>query len=289
MTKEEVILLRRIWRFVYRHRRPLRSLIRAIRVRRVSADALVLEQSERFARAGLDWLAARSSVEAMLGPNIDPSSHRSEHYEMAAAVVASRPIRRILEIGTAEGEFTSFLADLAPLAEVVTIDLPSADRRFWHATRGGQRWRMVADGGASDSDLAARDQRLAAHANIRLCEMNSLALSTWPTSSFDLVWVDGDHSYPIVVSDIVNAIRLVKAGGVVMCDDVYLASETNSVWVGDETTQCLQTLEDAGLVKVYLVLKKLFPSKNYDRRRRKYVALVVPTSGFDYWGAPGSD
>jgi predicted O-methyltransferase YrrM len=265
--------LRRTWRFVYRHRNPLRSVVRAIKVGRVDEAKLVEDQVRRFAAVGLDWHNAHSTVEGLVGKNDDPTTHRSEHYELLAAVVQSRPICSVLEIGTAEGEFTSFIARLLPNADITTVDLPSSDRRFWRATRGDTSTR---EGGAGTADVRARDARLAAHTRVRLLEMNSLELSAWDGARFDLVWVDGDHSYPVVVVDIINALRLLRPGGVIMCDDVYLASAPRSVWVSDETTMTLRALEEARLIRSTLVLKKLFASKNYDVDRRKYVALVEP-------------
>ena len=98
------------------------------------------------------------------------------------------------------------------------------------------------------------------------------------------LWVDGDHSYPIVAVDIVNSLRIVRPSGVVLCDDVCLGRSDHSAWVGDETRATLDALERAGLVEVHLVLKKLFPSKNYDLARRRYVAIVRPLASA--WQAP---
>ena len=272
---------RQVWRFLYRHRHPVRDVIRARKIRRISFTELIAEQERRFADAGFDWQRARNAVEAVVGPNEDPSSHRSEHYEVFAALCETMAVRDVLEIGTAEGEFTAFMARLAPSSRVVTIDLPSTDERFWRATRAGTSTR---EGGADAKDIAARDGRLAAHPNVSSIPMNSLMLSSIRDAQYDVVWVDGDHSYPIVAVDIVNSLRIVRPNGVVLCDDVYLGRSDHSAWVGDETSATLEALERAGLVEVHLVLKKLFPSKNYDLARRRYVAIVRPLPSA--WQAP---
>ena len=85
---------------------------------KVSQTALNVEQTKRFKDLGLDWLEARQEVEKLLGKNTDISSHRSEHYELLMAISKNNRPKRILEIGTAEGDFTTFLATIFPDAEI---------------------------------------------------------------------------------------------------------------------------------------------------------------------------
>ena len=79
-------VLKKIWRPIYRNRRPIKRLIRKWKVLKVSQTALNVEQTKRFKDLGLDWLEARQEVEELLGKNTDVSSHRSEHYELLMAI-----------------------------------------------------------------------------------------------------------------------------------------------------------------------------------------------------------
>ena len=86
---------------------------------------------EVFAAFGLDYDAAVFKVEHTLA-TYAPLAHVlkerqinmfSEHWTAAAALSATN-VRRILELGTFDGEFTHFLSLLFPEAEIVTLDLP---------------------------------------------------------------------------------------------------------------------------------------------------------------------
>jgi len=268
---KSVELLKKIWRPIYRNRRPIKRLIRKWKVSKVKQFALEAEQTQRFADLGLDWQLARSEVEKMLGKNLDLSSHRSEHYELIMAFSKKFQPKKILEIGTAEGDFTVFLARVFPEAEIETIDLSQADDRFWNATvsRDGTSGLSV-----TNSDIAARDKKLDLHENIRFREANSISLTFQESKKYDLIWVDGDHTYPIVSIDIANALRLLNANGVLGLDDIYVTPQVNYEWVGQESFETLDCFKKSGLVDLKFVLKKLFPEKNFDKKSQKFIAVA---------------
>ncbi len=265
-------ILKKIWRPIYRNRRPIRRLIRKWKVSKVSQSALNAEQTQRFKDLGFDWQDARGEVEKLLGKNTNISSHRSEHYELLMAVSKRHKPKRILEIGTAEGDFTVFLATIFPDAEIETIDLPSSDNRFWNATT-----ELSSTKGAkvSSSEVEERDAKLSKFSNIRFRETNSLALTFQETDKYDLIWVDGDHTYPVVSIDIANALRLLNVGGMLGFDDIYETPQTNYQWVGQESYETLVQFKNAGLIDFDLILKKLFREKNYNKKSQKFIAIVT--------------
>jgi predicted O-methyltransferase YrrM len=267
-------VLKKIWRPIYRNRRPIKRLIRKWKVSKVLQLALNAEQTERFNDLGLDWQEARQEVEKLLGKNTDISSHRSEHYELLMAISKSHRPKRILEIGTAEGDFTTFLATIFPDAEIETIDLPSSDSRFWNATTDLVSTKKA---NVESSEINQRDIKLSKFSNIRFREMNSLSLTFQETDKYDLIWVDGDHTYPVVSIDIANALRLLNAGGMLGFDDIYETPQTNYEWVGQESYETLVQFKNAGLVDFKLILKKLFREKNYDKKSQKFIALATRT------------
>ena len=264
--------LKKIWRPIYRNRRPIKCLIRKWKVSKISQSALNAEQIQRFNDLGLDWQDARREVEKLLGENTNISSHRSEHYELLMAVSKRHKPKRILEIGTAEGDFTVFLATIFPDAEIETIDLPSSDSRFWNATT---RLSSTRGGKVSSSEVEERDVKLSKFSNVRFWETNSLALTFCETDKYDLIWVDGDHTYPVVGIDIANALRLLNVGGMLCSDDIYVTPQTNYQWVGQESHETLVQFKNAGLVDFKLILKKLFREKNYNKKSQKFIAIAT--------------
>jgi len=266
------VVLKKIWRPIYRNRRPIKRLIRKWKVSKVSQSALYAEQIKRFTHLGLDWEDARKGVEALTGQHIEISSHRSEHYELFFAISKRDKPKRILEIGTAEGDFTAFLATIFPEAVIETIDLPSSDHRFWNATTD---LLITSRTTVSKTEVAERDAKLCKFTNIVFREMNSLALTFQESGKYDLIWVDGDHTYPVVSVDIANALRLLEVGGTLGFDDIYTYAQTNYEWVGQESYETLVKFENAGMINLELILKKLFPEKNYSKNSQKFIAVAT--------------
>lgn len=265
-------ILKKIWRPIYRNRRPIKRLVRKWKVSKVSQSALNAEQTQRFKDLGLDWQDARRGVEQLLGKNTNISSHRSEHYELLMAVSKRHKPKRILEIGTAEGDFTIFLASIFPDAEIDTIDLSSSDSRFWNATTELSSTKRAK---VSSSEVEERDAKLSKFSNISFWETNSLALTFQETDKYDLIWVDGDHTYPVVSIDIANALRLLNVGGMLGFDDIYEIPQTNYQWVGQESYETLVQFKNAGLIDFNLILKKLFREKNYNKKSQKFIAIAT--------------
>ena len=136
----------------------------------------------------------------------------SIHLLLWSLLSLRHPAKRILEIGTFEGEGANVLARLFPGAEVVTVELPEDDplfRTFYRRTTEAER-RAFQEKQAKNLDLP----------NIRLLKVNSFFLPERVEGAFDLIWVDGGHLYPEVAWDICNAWRLCAPGGYLLFDDV---------------------------------------------------------------------
>ncbi len=54
---------------------------------------------------------------------------------------------------------------------------------------------------------------------------SEVILPTLPWASFDVVYIDGDHTYGAIADDITNAIALVRVGGVICGDDLELQED----------------------------------------------------------------
>lgn len=267
-----VSFLKRAWHPIYLKIQPIKRSFRRWRISKFSQSETEAEQSERFRVLGLDWKVARKSVEELLGENIDIFSHRSEHYELMFAISQRDKPKKILEIGTATGDFTVFLATIFPGAEIETIDLPRSDSRFWNATTD---LVTTSRGVVTNSDVEDRDAKLGKHLNIKFQDLNSLALTFQESKKYDLIWVDGDHTYPVVSIDLANALRLLEIGGTLASDDIYMTSQRRRSSGNQESYETLVQFQKAGLIQLNLVLKRLFPEPDYNKRSQKFIAVAM--------------
>ena len=137
----------------------------------------------------------------------------SEHYDLFNCLSFSdRKILKILEIGTFRGYTAAYLAYLFPNANVYSIDLP-ADSPEYINTYGRE---------SSVNDFVVkRNFLLNSFNNIRFFDIPSTSFLFNHSQQFDLIWIDGDHSYPQVCIDIVSSLHLLADNGVIMIDDIY--------------------------------------------------------------------
>lgn len=110
-----------------------------------------------------------------------------------------------LEIGTFDGVVMSLLAEKYPEKLFYAID------PFREATRTG--------GGSQDYFWANNKS----YENVHLYKMISekaLPILIDKGRKFDLIFIDGDHSYEAVISDLELSIKLINPGGKIFCHDI---------------------------------------------------------------------
>lgn len=254
-------------------KRPLTENIQKKQISKVEQIDLVEQQVQLFRALGLDWNAANQVVVELDGAVPAPGSHRSQHFEVFVALGIKLKPTRILEIGTGEATFAAFLSSAFPKATIESIDLPNDDKRFWGAT-DNQRTFGDAESQIDSFRLSNKEENLKKSPNVNFRELNSLALSRSAEEEFDLIWVDGDHTFPIVACDIANAVRLLKPNGTLVCDDVYLADGgINGGWGSQETHRALQAFTEAKIISTQYVLKSVLPNKNFNSKVQKHLAV----------------
>ncbi|GAB4108694.1 MAG: hypothetical protein Kow001_06940 [Acidobacteriota bacterium] len=198
----------------------------------------------------------------------------SQHWVFFAGL-RNRQISRILEIGTYRAQFTRVLAALYPDAEIVTCDLPEESPTF-RASYG----RSAAV--QREAFLHQRDQCLAELKNVTFVAANSFLLPERVSVQFDLVWVDGGHSYPDVAWDACNAWHLASPSGYILFGDIYLHPRArNYRLIPDlnDSGHLLKALEREGLVTVSYIHKRLIRRASCDPLLRKHIAVVRKPSG----------
>jgi len=236
------------------------------------AAPYIAEQRVAFEKCGLDFELASGAVRAFFESRDGTRADTSQHWEVAAGVVLGGQVQRILEIGTERGEFTAFLSSLNDQLRITTIDLPRDDRRYINATTESKS-EVVSSDSAVEATINMRRRNINHLERVEFREMSSVRLSLI-TDEFDLIYVDGDHTYPIVAIDAVNALRLVSKRGWILFDDLISEQRVASEYGGAESTQILKVLEENGIVSVTRFHKRLEASKLINEVDRKFIALA---------------
>ncbi len=127
--------------------------------------------------------------------------------------------KKILEVGTFKGHTTFFLAKLFPDSVITTIDLPKDDPLF--STSNRQRIDPRKRGSLLHKDLnpIIKVKKIK---NINEIKKNSCNLFNHKKVEYDLIWLDGSHSYPEISWDIFYGLQVLKKGGYLFVDDVFI-------------------------------------------------------------------
>lgn len=175
------------------------------------------------------------------------SSNLSWHYHIFSGLKTNK--RKILEIGTYEGEFTNFLSKISPNSKIVTIDLKKTDSDFKRSYNRSVNNNLK-------KHLKIRSKNIKKK-NIIFYELNSFnLLNKFKNKKFDIIWIDGDHINPQVSFDIFSSIRLLKKGGILLCDDVIKRKIKNAL-ISDDSFQTLEYLEKIKVLKNFYFIKRL--------------------------------
>ena len=192
----------------------------------------------------------------------------SEHWLLFSAISSSeRKVSRILEIGTADGVTTALLASLFPKSEVVTIDLPITDNEFKNSYN---RKNVVNEMVKNRNDLINQFD------NIKFVETNSVKLHNWADKSFDIIWVDGAHGYPVLPLDLHNAIRLIRENGVIVVDDVFIKlRKIDKMYRSTAAIDTLKLLKENNLIRDFtLFRKRLLLRYNFKDLNEKFLGFI---------------
>ena len=140
--------------------------------------------------------------------------------------------KKILEIGTHDGNNAFLLSKIFCNSEITTIDLPDDHDDFKNFYgRKGNLERFITN----------RDQRLKDLNNLKFIKMNSLNLINHK-EKYDLIWVDGAHGYPVGCIDLINSIKILNSNGIIICDDIWKDNENKSERLYDSRAY-FQTIE----------------------------------------------
>ena len=151
--------------------------------------------------------------------------------------------------------------------QIRTIDLPDnheSFKNFYRRDNVDARKKFIDD----------RNLVLSKIPNLIFSQISSVHL-TQEKDKYDLIWLDGDHNYPIACIDIINSLKLINKNGFIVCDDVYTEHIADpNIYESDATFDTLQILKKSGLIKLTLFYKRIDKLNNSYPKQRKHVALI---------------
>jgi len=232
------------------------------------------EQDAKFAALGLDRRAGVAAIDKALrdsglGSFSEDDDMFSEHLVLLGALSVKLPdARNVMEVGTYDGRTALMLAHLFPQATITTLDLPPTDPVYLSSYEVARTKQFV----------TKRDEILRRNPRVKFVEVNSLSLTNDAGSTgLDVVWVDGDHDFPVVGIDLANAVRLLRPGGYLMCDDVVTAKPSRSTtYLSDAAHRSLVALRGAGLIDEPTYIYKRLGKRH--QHPRKFVAITTTRS-----------
>jgi len=168
----------------------------------------------------------------------------------------------ILEIGTHDGSFTSFLSKNYATSNIFTIDLNEHNETFLTTySREDKDFR---------NEFLRKRKKNLSYQNIRFDEMDSIHLiNKFEKEYFDLIFIDGDHLNPQVTIDLFSSILLLKKNGIMCCDDIILNSYKKN-YISNESYVALDMLEKKGLIKNFFIVKRI---RKYNAVLKKYISI----------------
>ena len=232
--------------------------------------SLLSEQNEVFLSLGLDRGKGLNKLNSVLEDiyGVSYSEKRgmwSEHLLVFAVIATSdRVVSSILEIGTFNGETARILSALIPSNQILIIDVTFSEIKkskiYEYETENSQL-------------ILKRNKHLKVLPGVEFLAKNSLMLVNTATS-FDLIWIDGNHSYPIAAIDIAQAVRMLNQDSVGICDDVYLGAREGQIDGRSKVLiETLKSLNSAGLISYNLVSKRIGWYFKFPAFNKKYLGI----------------
>jgi hypothetical protein len=197
----------------------------------------------------------------------------SWHYHIFAGLKSREKVGRggavknILEIGTHDGSFTNFLSKIFKLSKITTIDLKKNSKDFINSYNRNNYYYLK-------KFLEERNYNLK-NSNIIFKEMNSFdLLEHYNKSFFDIIFLDGDHTNPQVSMDVLSAFFLLKRGGILICDDLYINKKDNRFNEKTDGYEPIKYLDNINKIKSIYFVKRVFRHNSYTK---KYISYSIKT------------
>jgi predicted O-methyltransferase YrrM len=164
----------------------------------------------------LDDAYARGSVNDVAGARVDLAPHSIEraHGEALRDLAVAERAERTIEVGLALGMSALFLCQAVLLRDGRHVAIDPFQAESWN----GAGLRTLRDAGVEELvEVIEEESQLA------------LPRLVADGREFDFAFVDGDHRFEGVFLDVYYMTRLVRAGGLIVVDDMWLPSVRTAV------------------------------------------------------------
>lgn len=170
---------------------------------------------------GFNIAAIKEILKKLDKDYFDPNLSWHYHYIAGYFHKFQTENKKILEIGTHNGDYTNFLSKLFSGSEIHSFDLKHDKVN----TKNFDLEKKEKD--RIDLFFLKRKKNLE-QKNIKFYETSSFYLSEYfSNESFDIIFVDGDHLNPQVTIDIFQGYKLLKDKGIMMNDDLKIKNLSN--------------------------------------------------------------
>jgi len=229
-------------------------------------------ENKKFEELGLDINSSLEKLNHILQNKYSRNYNKysdSIHWLIFSAISNQKHYRKILEIGTYDGEFTSMLGNLFPSSKITTVDLPKEDPLMASFYNRGESHLF--------KQYIKKQNNNTNSKKIKVIKSNTFFLlnAIGDNEKFDLIWVDGGHLYPDIAWDLCNAYHLLNEGGMLLCDDVIMVDKKYKTrYVSTESWEVLKYIEKRINNRAIYLLKRLDSALNSSSYSRKYVAVL---------------
>lgn len=209
--------------------------------------------------------------------NLEYSNPRlSWHYHIFTNYASDQKLN-ILEIGTYDGTFTNFLSKIFRNSEITSIDLPDNNYDFIETYNRNNSENL--------NELIKKRTKNLQMTNINFLQIDSFYLfENFINKKFDFIFIDGDHLNPQVTIDIFQSIKLLKANGIMIVDDivknlnnVFNSIDTDAPYTDSQSYFTLERLKKRNLIESSYILKYTFPKKF--ENKYKYLSVTKHYNG----------
>ena len=244
-----------------------RILFKFFSILKIDKNDYLSNQIQFFKKYKYDYNLAKENLEKIIG-DLDLTKYHmnSEHLKIFSAISLNHKVKNILERGTYDGFNSLILSKLFPNSNIQTIDLDENNKDFNKIYN-----RENLD--IKNQILKIRDNNLKKSKNIKFSKLNSLNL-TFENKKYDLIWIDGFHGAPTVISDIINSLRLLDYDGIILIDDIYEYGLAFDPYQSNAANKTLEFLKNASIINYDLFYKRLEKKFNRNKYDKKYIAMV---------------
>lgn len=128
--------------------------------------------------------------------------HFSRHIPVWTDLISKFEIKKAIEVGSYKGQSAEWLLDNIPNLRLTCIDT-------WDGA-GNEGLEMSEAEKIFDKKVGGRVRKKKGESGEVLREL---------TGFYDLIYIDANHTAPNVLEDMVLSFRMLRSGGVMICDD----------------------------------------------------------------------